>query len=103
MHVFFFLILAASSFDPSSAEEKVSSIPAHWHLPVCEFPSHDQLVERKGRDVCGPAVNQEGRPRSIGLLPTRCEQKGADMKTDADGLTDYCVSERADIISEGGK
>jgi hypothetical protein len=61
------------------------------HAPVCHHVTHDRLVVREGRDVCGPALNG-GRPVAMGFLPTRCPASEDEYRVDLAGHEDRCLA-----------
>lgn len=58
--------------------------------PLCEQASHTRLLVRPGRDACAPALDAQGRPVTVGLMPTACPA-GAELKIDAIGQQDRCA------------
>jgi len=61
-------------------------------IPVCAVASHDRLIVRAERDVCGPTLNRNGRPIAMGFMPTRCGEATRDYRVDATGNADRCVA-----------
>ncbi|MFN3470239.1 MAG: hypothetical protein ACK4Z7_11085 [Novosphingobium sp.] len=59
--------------------------------PVCATASHERLLMRAGRDICGPTLSTSGRPTAAGFLPTACPQSGQIYRIDAIGLADRCL------------
>ena len=59
--------------------------------PVCVTASHERLLLRAGRDICGPTLSPSGRPTAAGFLPTACPQSGQVYRIDAIGLADRCL------------
>ncbi|NHK27037.1 hypothetical protein FF098_003850 [Parvularcula flava] len=59
--------------------------------PVCRTASHDRLVEQKGRDVCGPAIDNGGYARAVGLMPTECPESTPRLVIDAEKFADRCM------------
>lgn len=101
IHVSDLLFIFAFSLASPPPETQSAPLKAGLSLPVCEAPSHDRLIERNGRDVCGPALDKDGRPRSVGFMPTRCEVPEATLRTDVSGTTDYCVGDIPEPLSPG--
>ncbi len=58
--------------------------------PICSHPSHDRLIEQRGRDVCAASLDAAGRPRAEGRMPTACPLPGQVLHTDETGITDTC-------------
>ena len=67
--------------------------------PICVRASHDRLIVRRGRDVCGASLNRSGRPAAAGYLPTACPHDDDTYRIDAAGLADRCTS----LSSHGDK
>lgn len=61
-------------------------------VPICAQPSHDRLIVRPGRDVCGASLNAKGEPRAAGLMPTACPRADDLYAIDARGTADVCTS-----------
>jgi len=61
-------------------------------IPLCAVASHDRLIVRAERDVCGPTLNRSGRPIAMGFMPTRCGDATRDYRVDAAGIADRCVA-----------
>jgi hypothetical protein len=59
--------------------------------PLCSSASHDRLLIRKGRDVCGGTLDSKGRPAARGYLPTICPDQQMTYRTDYIGLSDRCL------------
>lgn len=69
-------------------------------LPTCPYPGHDRLVERRGRDVCEPARNQNDQPVASGLMPTLCPSKDMRLIPDFIATTDICFGPRRETASK---
>ncbi|WP_374280371.1 hypothetical protein [Novosphingobium sp.] len=83
------LVLAVSPpwMAARAASRKVaSSVP-----PVCPTASHERLLQRAGRDICGPTLSPSGRPTAAGFLPTECPQAAQTYRIDAFGTADRCI------------
>jgi hypothetical protein len=61
-----------------------------WVAPVCQRASHERLIIRDGRDVCGASLNRAGQPMAMGYLPTACPRETDDYRIDAAGRVDRC-------------
>lgn len=59
--------------------------------PLCVNASHDRLLIRKGRDVCGGTLDSKGRPAARGYLPTICPDQQMAYRTDFTGWSDRCL------------
>ncbi|KTE86125.1 MULTISPECIES: hypothetical protein [unclassified Sphingopyxis] len=59
--------------------------------PVCQRASHERLLVREGRDVCGASLNRAGQPMAMGYLPTTCPRESDSYRIDAAGRADRCV------------
>lgn len=59
--------------------------------PVCATASHERLLLRVGRDICGPTLSASGRPTAAGFLPTECPQAAQTYRIDALGTADRCI------------
>jgi hypothetical protein len=68
------------------------SRPAPGAAPICPHASHERLLPRTGRDVCGATLGQSGRPTAAGFMPTTCPSPGQIYTIDADGIADRCVT-----------
>lgn len=82
-------ILAAGAALPLAA---APSRPGPGAAPVCPHASHERLLPRTGRDVCGATLGQSGRPTAAGFMPTTCPSPGQIYTIDADGIADHCVT-----------
>jgi hypothetical protein len=77
---------AAVAADRQGAPQNVRS-----GSPVCLQPSHDRLIIREGRDVCGGTLGSGGRPLASGYLPTACKNENQTYRIDAQGWADRCL------------
>lgn len=67
------------------------AVTAPSAIPQCSAPSHDRLVIRKGRDVCGGTLGSRGQPVASGYLPTGCASEVQIYRIDANGWADRCL------------
>jgi hypothetical protein len=58
--------------------------------PLCVHASHDQLIRRNGRDVCAPSVDEHGKARAVGFMPTTCPGPNDRLIIDAVSDDDVC-------------
>ncbi|MCP5396015.1 MAG: hypothetical protein H6918_04665 [Sphingomonadaceae bacterium] len=59
--------------------------------PICRRASHDRLIIRRGRDVCGATLNAQGQRLAMGFLPTSCPRPDERYLVDAEGQKDRCL------------
>lgn len=59
-------------------------------VPLCVHASHDQLIRRNGRDVCAPSVDEHGKARAVGFMPTTCPGPNGRLVIDAVSDKDVC-------------
>lgn len=78
-------IIAAAGATPAIAAAE-PSVP-----PVCQRASHERLLVREGRDVCGASLNRAGQPMAMGYLPTTCPRESDTYRIDAAGRADRCI------------
>jgi hypothetical protein len=84
-------LLAGCAATGARAAEPQSAAPVPLvSAPVCLQPSHDRLIIRKGRDVCGGTLGSRGRPAAAGFLPTACAREEQIYRIDDNGLADRC-------------
>lgn len=60
--------------------------------PVCTAASHERLLLRKGRDICGPTLSRSGMPTAAGFMPTACPSPAQIYTIDAAGIADRCIT-----------
>ncbi len=89
------IIMAAGAPPARAAPAAEPAVP-----PVCERASHERLLVREGRDVCGASLNRAGQPMAMGYLPTACPRESDTYRIDAAGRADRCVRRPA---AEGEK
>jgi len=89
--LFWCLVLAAAV--PLLAGAPLAAAPAAeaTTVPVCQRASHERLIVRDGRDVCGASLNRAGQPMAMGYLPTACPRETDVYRIDAAGRVDRCV------------
>lgn len=80
------MIVAAGAPPALAAPAAEPAVP-----PVCQRASHERLLVREGRDVCGASLNRAGRPMAMGYLPTACPRESDTYRIDAAGRADRCV------------
>ena len=80
------MIVAAGAPPAIAAPAADPSVP-----PVCQRASHERLLVREGRDVCGASLNRSGQPMAMGYLPTTCPRESDTYRIDAAGRADRCV------------
>lgn len=85
-------MIAIASFALVLVESAAGAASAAPSAPVCTVASHDRLLVRVDRDVCGPTLNRAGMPIAMGLLPTRCRDEAHIYRIDAAGRRDQCVA-----------
>lgn len=66
--------------------------PAPGAAPVCTVASHERLLLRTGRDICGPTLGRSGKPTAAGFLPTACPLAAQVYTIDAAGIADRCIT-----------
>lgn len=81
-------LLAASLPLAAAAPAK----PAPGVAPVCAVASHERLLLRTGRDICGPTLGRTGKPTAAGFLPTACPLAAQVYTIDAAGIADRCIT-----------
>lgn len=80
------IAIVAAAGAPSAFAVAEPSVP-----PVCQRASHERLLVREGRDVCGASLNRTGQPMAMGYLPTTCPRESDTYRIDAAGRADRCV------------
>lgn len=78
-------IIAAAGAPPALAAPEPSA------PPVCQRASHERLLVREARDVCGASLNRTGQPMAMGYLPTTCPRESDTYRIDAAGRADRCI------------
>lgn len=69
--------------------------------PQCVQASHDRLMIREGRDVCAPSLDDKGKARAVGFLPTGCAGPQDRMILDARDMEDVCLPPIANSSKKG--
>lgn len=84
------LLAAAPAALPARAADAPFP-PDRSIAPVCAVASHERLLLRRGRDICGPTLSRSGRPTATGYLPTACPAPSQNYVIDAAGIADRCI------------
>jgi hypothetical protein len=84
------LLAGCAATGARAAEPRSAATVPLVSAPVCLEPSHDRLIIRKGRDVCGGTLGRRGRPAAAGYLPTACIREELIYRIDDNGLADRC-------------
>lgn len=93
---FIFIHLAIAAGPSGGASDHDALRP-----PVCIHASHDRLTVRRGRDVCSPSRDAEGREQAVGLMPTACPDDTDRMHIDARQQVDVCKRRKTAPDREG--
>lgn len=84
-------LLAGSAAAAALTDRQGAPQNARSGSPVCLQPSHDRLIIREGRDVCGGTLGSGGRALASGYLPTACKNENQIYRIDAQGWADRCL------------